>query len=303
MSGARSPATGRLYGVQRVCRVWGVSRSAYYASRGPALSLVPSDRPRPGPRPQLSDDELAERIRGVIGEREEAFGFRGEGYRKVHARLRAAGVPASKHRVLRVMRDNDLLATRRSTRKRGPRVHDGTIQTSRPNEMWGADGTVIWTRTHGYVWVFIAVDHCNSELVGVHASVEGNRFEALEPIRQGIREHLGKPEAGVASGLAVRHDHGSQYMSRHFQDELAFFGIRSSPSYVGQPEGNGVAERMMRTLKEQLLWLHTWDDVGQVNEALKHFKDNYNSNWMLGRWKYRSPAGVRRELTHTQAAA
>ena len=67
-------------------------------------------------------------------------------------------------------------------------------------------------------------------------------------LHQGINEFIGPVERGVAEGLAVRQDHGPQYMSHHFQNELKFLGIRSSPSYVAQPEGNGVAERFVRTL-------------------------------------------------------
>ncbi|MCP4871550.1 MAG: transposase [Proteobacteria bacterium] len=91
-------------------------------------------------------------------------------------------------------------------------------------------------------------------------------------------------------------------MSRAFQDELRFFGIRSSPNYVGQPQGNGIAERMMKTLKHQLLWLKTWDDVDQVNEALQAFRETYNNHWMVGRWGYKSPATVREELTPSRRA-
>ncbi len=56
------------------------------------------------------------------------------------------------------------------------------------------------------------------------------RFEALEPIRQGVPEHFGGFAKDVARGLAVRHDHGSQYLSDTFQNELAFLGIESSPA-------------------------------------------------------------------------
>jgi transposase InsO family protein len=54
-------------------------------------------------------------------------------------------------------------------------------------------------------------------------------------------------------GLKLRHDHGSLYMSDHFQKEIAFLGIESSPAFVRAPEGNGCAERFIRTLKENLL--------------------------------------------------
>ena len=76
---------------------------------------------------------------------------------------------------------------------------------------------------------------------------------ALEPGHLGVRARFGEVKQGVAAGLALHHDHGTQYMSRAFQAQLAFLGVESSPSYARQPEGNGVAERFMRTLKEQLL--------------------------------------------------
>ena len=66
----------------------------------------------------------------------------------------------------------------------------------------------------------------------------------MTPIRQGVREHFGSFTKSVARGLSVRHDHGSQYMSRVFvfQDEIAFLGAKSSPAFVrphasvGSPE-------------------------------------------------------------------
>ncbi|MHC4995418.1 MAG: IS3-like element ISMtsp5 family transposase, partial [Planctomycetota bacterium] len=100
----------------------------------------------------------------------------------------------------------------------------------------------------GNAAVFIAIDHCTCKCVGIHAARRGTRFEALEPIRQGVRDHFGAFGPGAAAGLTLRHDHGSQYTSDDFQNEIAFVGIESSPSYVRQPEGNGCAERFIRTL-------------------------------------------------------
>ena len=123
--------------------------------------------------------------------------------------------------------------------------------------MWGTDMTTTVTTERGPVHVFVAVDHCTCECVGLHAAKSGNRFEALEPLRQGVREHFGRFERGVAAGLTIRHDHGSAYLSDDFRRELEFLGMVSSPSFVREPEGNGVAERFIRTLKEQLLWVRT----------------------------------------------
>ena len=83
-------------------------------------------------------------------------------------------------------------------------------------------------------------------------AVHDQRNAQLEPIRQGVRQHFGGFSKAIAGGLAVRHDHGSQYMSDTFQTEIAFLGIESSPAFVRAPEGNGCAERFIRTLKENL---------------------------------------------------
>ena len=201
------------------------------------------------------------------------------------------------------MRENDLLARRPSRRRRGPYVHDGTITTELPDQMWGTDATMTWTRRDGYAWVFLAVDQCTGELVGVHAAKHGTRFEALEPLHQGLRDHFGPLGENVAVGLKLRHDHGSQYMSGVFQDELDFFGIESSPAFVGSPEGNGVAERFVRTLKEQLLWVETFETVEDLRRALQAFRDTHNRHWLVARHDYRTPSQVRQELVPIQAAA
>jgi putative transposase len=99
------------------------------------------------------------------------------------------------------------------------------------------------------------------------------RFQALEPIRQGVRQHLGGIARVIARDLAVRRDHGSQYMSDHFQKELAFLGIDSSPAFVRAPEGNGCAERFICTLKENLLWVRTFETVEELRQALLIFRD------------------------------
>ena len=112
------------------------------------------------------------------------------------------------------------------------------------------------------------MDQCTLEGIGIHASKRATRFEALEPIRHGVRQQFGAVSVGIAPGLPVRHDHGSQYMSDEFQAELRFLGITSSPAFVRAPEGNGVAERFIRTLKEQLLWVRTFQTVEELRQAL-----------------------------------
>ena len=86
-------------------------------------------------------------------------------------------------------------------------------------------------------------------------------------------------------------------MSDDFQKEIRFLGIESSPAFVRQPEGNGCIERFFRTLKEQLLWIRRFRDLGELRAALFDFSDRYNQNWILERLNYRTPVQARREIS------
>ncbi len=294
MSRASSPGSGKPYGLARVCRVWRAARSTVYRHRAPAREAPR----RPGPTGPMPDAALVDAIRGVLA----ASPFHGEGHRKVWARLRHGGVRTSKRRVLRLMGEHDLLAPSRAGSPRGPRAHDGTIIPETVDAMWGTDLTTTVTG-EGQAAVFIAIDHCSADCVGIHAALRATRFEALEPIRQGVRRCCGAFGKDVARGLAVRHDHGSQYMADAFQKELRFLGIESSPAFVRAPEGNGCAERFIRTLKENLLWVRTFDTVEELRRALLEFRDAYNATWLIERHGFRTPDAVRREQLQPAALA
>jgi transposase InsO family protein len=290
MSQVLSPATGRAYGLTRVTRVWHLSRATVYRHRTAASAEAPPRPARRGPVGACSDAELLEHIRAqVLSSR-----LHGEGYRKIWARLRHAGLRTSARRVRRLMRQHGLLAPHRVGRPE-QRAHDGTITTTAVDVMWGTDMTETVTLRDGRARVFVAVDHCSGECVGSHAARSGNRFEALEPVRQGVLRHFGAIEKDVAKGLALRHDHGSNYMSRDFQAEIGFLGLESSPSFVRQPEGNGVAERFIRTLKENFLWVHTFDTIEDLRRGLQDFVAHYNATWLVARHGYRTPNQVRAE--------
>lgn len=170
----------------------------------------PSGTPAPA-QGACSDPELLTRIEAVI----EASPFNGEGYRKVWARLRADGVRTAMRRVRRIMAENSLLAPQRLV-DREEHPHDGTTTTDRVAQMWGTDMTQTITNVEGRAYVLIAVDHCSGEMIGTHASSSASRWEALEPIRQGVAKHFGAVKENIAAGLMLRHDNGSIYLA----DEL-----------------------------------------------------------------------------------
>lgn len=286
MSQVVSPSSKRSYGLARVSRVWEMNRSTIYAQKHRALHPLTQDRRG---RPRIDEEALLRGIRKVLTNSP----WVGEGYRKVWAALRADHIRVSKGRVLRVMRQNNLLAPQRTGHPHGPKAHDGTIVTSRPDEMWGIDATSTLTRLDGSVSVFVLVDHATAECLGLHAALNGTRFEAIETLRQGVLSSFHGYAASIASGLALRHDHGSPFISDLFQSELRFLGIASSPAYVREPEGNGCAERFIRTLKEQLLWLHRFDTLDDLQRALVGFKHRYNHQWRIERHAFLSPSQQR----------
>ena len=132
MSQTVSPSTSRSYGLARVSRAWSVSRAGVY--RFLKRTTSPAIIRRRGPTGPCRDADLADHIRREI----EASDFHGEGYRKLWARLRVAGVRSSPRRVRRVMGENGLLAPHRVGRNQ-QKTHDGTIVTDKVNEMWGTD--------------------------------------------------------------------------------------------------------------------------------------------------------------------
>jgi len=251
-----------------------------------------------GPKPILSDEELLELIREDLA----ASPFQGEGHRKVWARLRVSRkVRTSRKRVLRIMRENNLLSPHRV--RQGPaRTHEGRITTDAPNMMWGTDGARIFTVDDGWVWVFTAVEHWNAECLGWHVCKIGHRYNALQAVSMALQEVFGSIEADVARGLALRMDHGTQFLSDHYQNQIRYWGIAPSFAFIEEPQTNGVAERFNRTLKEQAIWGRVFRNLEEVREAVRVFVDTYNEHWMIEKLGYLSPRQARREWGLQEAA-
>ena len=298
MRQGRSPGTGRRYPLTMICEIYRLARSSVYATASTARATSPSTAAgKRGPRTAIGDTELVEEIRAVLA----ACRFHGEGYRKVRARLAHRGYRVSGKRVLRLMRLNGLLAPRRLGPPNGNPAHDGTIITDRPDVMWGTDGTRFYTEEDGWCWFFGAIDHHLAEVVGAHVAKTGDRWAALEPIRQGVRHAFGRFGKDVARGLAIRCDWGPQYIADAWINEVKWLGCTISPSYVGEPECNGVAERFMRTLKEQCIYLHQFRNLEEARRIIIEFIARYNTEWLIERLGHRTPAQARADARRKAA--
>jgi transposase InsO family protein len=152
------------------------------------------------------------------------------------------------------------------------------------------------------VWTFSAVDHCHAECVGWHVTKIGDRFAALEPIAQGLARHFGGVHAQAGRGLALRMDHGTQYMADHFLNQVKFWGIAPSFAFVAEPQTNGVAERFNRTLKEQAIYGRVFRNIEEVRRAVAEFVERYNAHWRLEKLGFRTPQEARQAHALKQAA-
>ena len=168
--------------------------------------------------------------------------------------------------------------------------------------MWGTDGARVFTVEDGWGWIFVAVEHFNAECVGYHVCKLGDRFAALEPLSMGIAQHYGSASADVARGLAVRMDHGTQYLSEHFLNQLRFWGVAPSFAFVAEPQTNGVAERFIRTLKEQVVYGRVFRNLDELRAAVAAFVRRYNADWLVEKLSFRSPEQARAGFETRMAA-
>ena len=283
-----------------LCQLLAVARSSYYDYlRQKNQKAQGHKRKKPGPKVQLDDKALLQAILDVMT----ASPFVTEGIKKVHARLRRKGIKASRNRINLIMREHGLLSPQRHEQGE-EKKHDGTIIPDSINQLWGTDGTLFGTINGDLLWLFAVIDHFSDEILGWHI-VEvgyGDRFAALEPIKQGLRRIRGCVGKDTGDGIAIRHDWGPQYIAHDFKKELEFFGLRNSPALVHEPQTNGVIERFFKTLKSECLWIENFRDVEHARDVVGRWMETYNTQWLIERNGYRTPREVRQACQESQSS-
>ena len=222
--------------------------------------------------------------------------FSGEGYQKIHARLKDKGLRVGKNRIYKIMKKENLLFLGRQENG-SSRIHDGIIKTQVPNQMWATDGKEFRTRQDGKCWFMGVIDHFNDEIKSFHLTTKFDSSAAMEPLRVAVKKEFGSLEKDVCAnlGLALRADHGSQYDSKAFQNEVKFLGLEYSPAFVRSPECNGIIERFHRTLNEQVFVGKEFESIEQAKIDIDNFVEHYNEKWILHRLGLKSPNQYRKE--------
>jgi len=216
--------------VRLLCRVTDVRPSSYYY------------------RPRGNDDlTLLSKIEDVL------IRFPTYGYRRVTAQLQRERYAVNQKRVQRVMRENDLIAV---ARRRAPTTDSAHgygrypnlvkgLEVTRPDQVWCADITYIQLR-RGFVYLAIILDLFTRSLRGWHLGRTLSTGLALTAL-----------ERAVGQGLPEIHhsDQGVQYAAEGYTALLQRWHVQISMAAVGQATENAYAERVIRTIKEEEVYL------------------------------------------------
>lgn len=208
------------------------------------------------------------------------------GYRRLWAHLRfGEGQPVNKKRVLRLLRAEQLLV-KPNPRLRAVRTPGRSKpRPTRPNQWWGIDMTKVLVGPVGWVYLVLVLDWHTKKIVGHHVGLQARAAEWLHALNQGVNRQF--PQ-GV-QGLSLMSDNGCQPTSVAFMKACATLGIAQAFTSYNNPKGNADTERVMRTLKEELLWLREWSSVAGLQQAMATWIDWYNSSYLHSTLGYRTP--------------
>lgn len=257
--------------VTQVCELFGISRSAYYQAKAPSRQLelnLEGDRKQPA-EPRYASTE---RVRAAIHEVVDANPA--WGVRKVWATLRREYDLRVGHKRVWALMNADGL-TLPAGERRLPELPRGQVTVEEPDRRWATDLTTVYTEEDGVVAVVPVVDCGCRSVLAVTVTKPQNAIAVLAAVRLALDEQFGDP-ACVPDGLELRTDHGPQYTGADCAALCDEWGLEHSFAPVGRPTGNAVAERLIRTMKEECIWLRDWRSVDELRAALDDWQRRYN---------------------------
>lgn len=227
------------------------------------------------------------------------------GYRRVWANLRyVEGLFVNKKRVRRLMiehnlavRGNENLKAKRTSGRSKPRP-------DRPNQWWGIDMTKMITQS-GWVYIVIVLDWYTKKIVGHYSGKTSTNWHWLEALERGLNRQF--PEGVRGHNLHLMSDNGPQPTSVRFMKACSRLDVHRALTSYNNPKGNADTERMIRTMKEELLWLVEWTDAAELGVKLDVWVEKYNRNYLHSALGYSTPMQAEKEyfdgLSFTLSAA
>ncbi|MGC3998575.1 MAG: integrase core domain-containing protein [Anaeromyxobacter sp.] len=170
----------------------------------------------------------------------------------------------------------------------------GHVVVPEPNRRIATDFTTTWTKQDGWVAVVPTIDCGCRSVLGLQVTKDQHGPAVLESVQEALRAAFGMPR-GVPPGVELRSDHGPQYTGADCAALVAAWGLTHTFAPVGRPTGNAVAERVIRTMKEEVIWLRDWDTAEQLREAVLAWQHRYNTQRPHQALGWKTPAEYRAE--------
>ena len=270
------------HSTKEACKVAGISRSGYYASkRSKEAVLIEAD-----------DVELIERIKAI--KLEHPFW----GYRRIRAWLRYRdGIVINEKRVYRIMKENSLLVDRKLHKaKRTPQR--SKPRADMPLQFWGIDMTKFMTAS-GWLYLVIVLDWYTKKIVGWDVSLRSKSGDWKSALEMAVTNEF--PDGVKDNGLKLISDNGSQPTSTTFMRDMETLGIEQIFTSYNNPKGNADTERMMRTIKEEVIWLYEFNSIEEARQTIGRWIDNdHNKLYLYRKLGYRSPEEFEKSYAESQ---
>jgi putative transposase len=256
------------FGVEPICRVLGVSASAYYQRATGQRSVR-----------AVADERLLERIREVHKANYEAYG-----YRRTWKALLRAGERVPRCQVQRLMRQAGIRGAKRRGRPWRTTIPDPLAQ--RPADLVGRDFNAVapdrlwvcdFTRTRcweGVVYFAFVIDVYSRRIVGWQLASHMRTSLVLDALRMALG--LRAPGADVA--LVHHSDAGSQYTSGDYTQTLDDAGVLASIGTVGDALDNALAESFVDSFKTELIADRVWRSHNQLEFAIVEYVAWFNTS-------------------------
>jgi putative transposase len=211
------------------------------------------------------------------------------GYRRLWAHLRYIDkMPINRKRVLRVLRQADLLVKPNCKLKALRVPMKSKPRPTRPNQWWGIDMTKVLVETFGWVYIVVVLDWYTKKIVGYQIGLQSKARHWLEAVDMAVNRQF--PGGVEGQELSLMSDNGCQPTSLAFMRECSRLGIKQAFTSYNNPKGNADTERMMRTIKEECLWLREWTSPFELAHELKEwFEKKYNEKYLHSALGYRTP--------------
>ena len=161
-------------------------------------------------------------------------------------------------------------------------------RASKVNQFWGIDMTKIMIQDYGWVYLVVVLDWYTKKIIGYKLDIRSKSRDWLDALNMAV---LNQFPDGIKDykGLNLVSDNGSQVTSQTFIKESSLLGINQIFASYNNPKGNADTERVMRTIKEDIVWPREWYSVNIFSKALDHWIIQYNTDFPHSSISYFTP--------------